>query len=54
MSLVIVTVAVADCVASAWLVAAIFTIGGAGKSAGAVYTRVEEMMPTPHTERKRE
>lgn len=36
MSLVTVTLAVADFVASAWLVAVICTVGGAGKSAGAV------------------
>jgi hypothetical protein len=36
MSLMIVTFAVADFVASAWLVAVICTVAGEGRSAGAV------------------
>jgi len=45
MSLVIPTFAVADFVASAWLVAVIWTVAGAGRSAGAVYTPAEVIAP---------
>ena len=45
-SLVIVTVALADLVVSAWLVAVMLTLAGEGKSAGAVYLPVEEIIPS--------
>ena len=46
MSLVTVTAAVSDFVASAWLVAVTCTIAGDGRSAGAVYTPSAAMVPT--------
>jgi hypothetical protein len=46
MSLVTVTAAVSDFVASAWLVAETCTVAGDGKSAGAVYTPSGAMVPT--------
>jgi hypothetical protein len=46
MSLVIATFAVADFVASAWLVAVIWTVAGEGRSAGAVYTPAELIAPS--------
>ena len=45
MSLAIVSCAVADFVASAWLVAAIVTVVGKGRSAGAVYTPSAVIVP---------
>lgn len=45
MSLVIVSCAVADFVKSAWLVAVTWTIAGDGRSAGAVYTPPEVIVP---------
>ena len=45
-SLVIVTVTVADFVASAWLVALTCALAGAGRSAGAVYTPPDVIVPT--------
>ena len=45
MSLAIVSCAVADFVASAWLVAAIVTVVGEGRSAGAVYTPSAVIVP---------
>jgi len=46
MSLVIVTAAVADFVASAWLVAVTCTVAGDGKSTGALYKPADVMVPT--------
>jgi hypothetical protein len=46
MSLVMVTAAVSDFVASAWLVAETCTDEGVGRSAGAVYTPSSAMVPT--------
>jgi hypothetical protein len=46
MSLVIATLAVADFVASAWLVAVTWTVTGEGRSAGAVYTPAEVIVPS--------
>lgn len=45
MSLAIVSCAVADFVGSAWLVAAIVTVVGEGRSAGAVYTPSAVIVP---------
>lgn len=45
MSLVIVTAAVADFVASAWLVAVTCTVAGDGKSTGALYTPAGVIVP---------
>ena len=45
MSLVTVTTAISDFVASAWLVAATCTFAGEGKSAGAVYTLPGVIVP---------
>ena len=47
MSLVIVTVALADFDVSALLVAVTCTAAGVGRSAGAVYAPAEVMVPTP-------
>ena len=46
MSLVMVSVAPADFVGSAWLVAVTCTVAGVGRSAGAVYAPVELIVPT--------
>jgi len=46
MSLVTATFAVADFVASAWLVAVIWTVAGEGRSAGAVYTPAVVIVPS--------
>src|SRR6266849_8274541 len=45
MSLVIVKLPVPDFVGSAWLVAVICTVAGDGKSAGAVYTPADVIVP---------
>ena len=45
-SLVTVIVAESDLVLPAWFVAVTCTVVGEGKSAGAVYTPVDEMVPT--------
>jgi len=45
MSLTIVAAALSDIVASAWLVAVICTVADAGKSAGAVYTPSDVIVP---------
>src|SRR5258708_997982 len=45
MSLVIATVPAPDFVASAWLVAVTCTVAGEGRSAGAVYTPAEVIVP---------
>jgi hypothetical protein len=45
MSLVTATFAVANFVASAWLVAVTCTVAGDGRSAGAVYTPAELIVP---------
>jgi len=45
MSLVTATLAVADFVASAWLVAVTWTVAGEGRSGGAVYTPAEVIVP---------
>jgi hypothetical protein len=46
MSLVIANVTAPDFVESAWLVAVICTVAGDGKSAGAVYTPLEVIVPS--------
>jgi hypothetical protein len=46
MSLVIANMAVPDFVESAWLVAVICTVAGDGKSAGAVYTPADVIVPS--------
>jgi len=46
MSLVTVTAALSDFVASAWLVAVTVTVAGDGRSAGAVYTPLAVIVPT--------
>lgn len=45
-SLVIAAVPVPDFVGSAWLVAVTWTVAGEGRSAGAVYTPAEVIVPT--------
>src|SRR5260370_14978631 len=46
MSLVIVTVPAPDFVESAWLVAVTCTVAGEGRSAGAVYTPADVIVPS--------